>query len=369
MSTELFDYIQAIKPSLGDEKRAKIGLMVMHYITLARVCDGHVKLDSVLTTSGRSFAHKVMRHASLVRTLAFALKVDMTCMYDDSAVPEGLKRLYACISRNKSKQKLEDARSEMWDLVIFARVSQAVMAALHEDTLRRLDETYCGHRPAGYKPKPKWFGLGGDESTPPVRARDLPRAKSPRATLDPAPRRDDRLKTSSCQDLKTIVDISLDFPGLLPWTFWRLLGIVNLCIGSQLRISSSLLFHFFAPGIHQVNSKYSTFDQFRLEARTKPLPSPSRKVVSYYFFIPILTNDVLLYDLNDQDVIATVQEYTNLNYTSSLHKRKIGLRRGLGSVITIKHHFISLRYKTGRKDQEDGLFGMDMQGWGIYDPC
>ncbi|KAH7341684.1 hypothetical protein B0J17DRAFT_626153 [Rhizoctonia solani] len=151
----------AIKPSLGDEKRAKIGLMVMHYITLARVCDGHVKLDSVLTTSGRSFTHKVMRHASLVRTLAFALKVDMTCVYDDSAVPEGLKRLYACISRNKDCPGRHGCSTRRHT--------------------RRLDETYCGHRPAGYKPKPKWFGLGGDESTPPVRARDLPRAKSPRA--------------------------------------------------------------------------------------------------------------------------------------------------------------------------------------------
>lgn len=34
MSTELFDYIQAIKPSLGDEQRARVGLLIIHYITL-----------------------------------------------------------------------------------------------------------------------------------------------------------------------------------------------------------------------------------------------------------------------------------------------------------------------------------------------
>ena len=34
MSSELLDYIHAVKPSLSDEKRAKIGLLLIHYITL-----------------------------------------------------------------------------------------------------------------------------------------------------------------------------------------------------------------------------------------------------------------------------------------------------------------------------------------------
>ncbi|KAJ1307608.1 hypothetical protein OPQ81_001703 [Rhizoctonia solani] len=186
MSTELFDYIQAIKPSLGDEKRSRIGLLLIHYITLARVSGGRVRIDHVLTTSGHSFTRKVLRNIAMVRDLAFALRVDTSCVFDDSPVPEGLRRLCnkyhidveACISRNK---ELKSARNEMWDLVIFVRVAQAVMGAMHEETLRRLDESYVGHRPAGYKPKSKWFGLGSSESFPAVRARDLPRAKAPRA--------------------------------------------------------------------------------------------------------------------------------------------------------------------------------------------
>ncbi|KAH7335585.1 hypothetical protein B0J17DRAFT_720129 [Rhizoctonia solani] len=186
MSTELFDYIQVVKPSLGDAKSAKLGLLIIHYITLARVSDGCVRMENVLTTSGDLFVRKVLRNMSLVRGLAFALKVDMSCAYDDSPVPEGLRRLCTkyhidvepCISRNK---KMENARGEMWDLVTFVRVALAVMAALHEDTLCSLDESYTGHRPAGYQPDSKWLGLGANHPVPPRRARDLPRAKTPRA--------------------------------------------------------------------------------------------------------------------------------------------------------------------------------------------
>ncbi|CAE6483060.1 unnamed protein product [Rhizoctonia solani] len=159
MSTELFDYIQLVKPSLSDEKRAKIGMLVMHYITLARVSGG-VQLDNVLTASGDSFVRKVIRNRSIVQDIGFALKVDMTYAYDDSPIPEGLQRLCAiyhinveaCIPRNKS---LKDARHELWDRVIFVGVAQVVMAAHHEDTLRALDEVYHGHRPPGYQPKRK----------------------------------------------------------------------------------------------------------------------------------------------------------------------------------------------------------------------
>ncbi|KEP50686.1 hypothetical protein V565_075540 [Rhizoctonia solani 123E] len=186
MSVALFDYIQAVKPSFGDEKRAKIGLLLIHYITLVRVSGGGVKMDNVLTASGKSFVLKVLGNMSLVLDLAFALKVDTSCTYDDSPVPEDLRRLCAkynidveaCIRRNKNP---ENARSEMRDLVIFVRLAMTVMAALHEDTLRYLDDSYRGHRPAGYKPKSKWFGLGTDNTVPAVLARDLPRARSPRA--------------------------------------------------------------------------------------------------------------------------------------------------------------------------------------------
>ncbi|KAG8697480.1 hypothetical protein FRC11_015053, partial [Ceratobasidium sp. 423] len=49
--------------------------------------------------------------------------------------------------------KVDDAREEMWDLVIFVKVALAVMAALHEDTPCRLHESYGERRPAGYKPR------------------------------------------------------------------------------------------------------------------------------------------------------------------------------------------------------------------------
>ncbi|EUC54532.1 hypothetical protein RSOL_055890 [Rhizoctonia solani AG-3 Rhs1AP] len=188
MSAELFDYIHAVKPSLSDEKRAKIGMLLTHYITLARASDGRVSMHNILTASGESFVRKVLRNMPLVRTLAFALKVDMTCRHDDGAIPKGLRRLCeqynidveACASRHK---KLESARSEMWDLVVFVRVALVVMAALHEDTLRELDESYHGHRPAGYKPERKWHGLGVEHATAPVRARDVARARASRAGL------------------------------------------------------------------------------------------------------------------------------------------------------------------------------------------
>ncbi|CUA77343.1 hypothetical protein RSOLAG22IIIB_12694 [Rhizoctonia solani] len=185
MSSELFEYIHTVKPSLSDDKTIKVGLLLIHYITLARVSDGRVSIHNILTTSGKSFERKVLRNMGLVRTLAFALRVDMTCKYDDSPIPSGLRRLCdrysidaeACASRHK---KPESARSEMWDLVVFVRVALAVMSGLHQDTLRQLDESYCGHRPAGYKPARKWLGLGAGCSVRPVRARDLPRAKAPR---------------------------------------------------------------------------------------------------------------------------------------------------------------------------------------------
>ncbi|KEP48445.1 hypothetical protein V565_124420 [Rhizoctonia solani 123E] len=188
MSAELFDYIHAIKPSLSDEKGAKVGMLLTHYITLVRVSDGRAKINSILTASGESFIRKVLRNMPLVRTLAFALQVDMTCRHDDGAIPKGLRRLCeqynidveACASRHK---KPESARSEMWDLVVFVRVALAVMAALHEDTLRELDESYHGHRLAGYKPERKWLGLGVEHATAPVRARDILRAKAPRAAF------------------------------------------------------------------------------------------------------------------------------------------------------------------------------------------
>ncbi|KEP46783.1 hypothetical protein V565_181780 [Rhizoctonia solani 123E] len=188
MSAELFDYIHAVKPSLSDEKRAKVSMLLTHYITLARASDRHVNMHDILTASGESFVRKVLRNMPLVRTLAFALKVDMTCKHDDGAIPKGLRRLCeqynidveACASRHK---KPESARSELWDLVVFVRVALAVMAALHEVTLRELDESYHGHRPAGYKPERKWLGLGVEHVTAPVRARDILRAKASRAAF------------------------------------------------------------------------------------------------------------------------------------------------------------------------------------------
>ncbi|KAG8731435.1 hypothetical protein FRC11_004170 [Ceratobasidium sp. 423] len=44
----------------------------------------------------------------------------------------------ACIRRNK---KIEAARTELWDLAIFAKVVLAAMATLHEDALIALDES------------------------------------------------------------------------------------------------------------------------------------------------------------------------------------------------------------------------------------
>ncbi|CCO35082.1 hypothetical protein BN14_09196 [Rhizoctonia solani AG-1 IB] len=122
----------------------------------------------------------------VVRGLGFALKVDMTAPYDQSPIPKGLRRLCenygidceACIRRSK---KPERARSEMWDLVVFVRVAQAIMGALHCETLRELDESYIGHRPAGYKAESKWLGLGTEHKARPIRARDLPQTGCPRS--------------------------------------------------------------------------------------------------------------------------------------------------------------------------------------------
>ncbi|CCO32175.1 hypothetical protein BN14_06229 [Rhizoctonia solani AG-1 IB] len=92
------------------------------------------------------------------------IKMDMTAPYGENPIPKGLRRLCdkygidseACMQRNK---KPGPARSNIWDLGVFVRLYQAVMAALHEDTSREFDESYIGHRPAGYKPQSKWFGL------------------------------------------------------------------------------------------------------------------------------------------------------------------------------------------------------------------
>ncbi|CCO36633.1 hypothetical protein BN14_10775 [Rhizoctonia solani AG-1 IB] len=186
MSAELFEYIHSVKPSLGDAKRAKVGILLIHYITLARVSDGRVNIEAVLTTSGESFVAKVLRNMDVVRGLGFALKIDMTAPYDQSPVPKRLRRLCesygidcdACIRRSK---KPERARSDMWDLVVFVRVAQAIMGALHYETLRELDKSYAGHRPAGYKPESKWLGLGTEHKARPIRARDLPQAGCPRS--------------------------------------------------------------------------------------------------------------------------------------------------------------------------------------------
>ncbi|GAB1527072.1 hypothetical protein RhiTH_010247 [Rhizoctonia solani] len=196
MSSELFDYIEAVKPSLGDAKRAKVGLILIHYITLARVSHGRVRIDTVLTTSGESFVQKVLRNMAVIRGLGFALKVDMTAPYDDSPIPEGLRRLCVkygidsdeCLRRNKASLKAERVRNEMWDLIIFVRVAQAIMGALHEDTLRGLDESYVGHRPAGYRPRMKWLGLATEHVVPAVRARDLQAPKRSRLVRKSIPR-------------------------------------------------------------------------------------------------------------------------------------------------------------------------------------
>ncbi|CAE6379746.1 unnamed protein product [Rhizoctonia solani] len=185
MSFALFDYIESIKPSFGDDKRAKVGLMIMHYITLARVSGGNVRMEQALTSSGNPFVRKVLRNMTIVRDLAFALRVDMSLPYDETcAIPEGLRQLcrqyyidvQLCIDRH---QKAADVREELGSLIVFVRVARAVMGALHEDTLRALDETYVGHRPAGYKPKTKWLGFGTEHTTPSVRACDLPGARVP----------------------------------------------------------------------------------------------------------------------------------------------------------------------------------------------
>ncbi|KAJ1307691.1 hypothetical protein OPQ81_001782 [Rhizoctonia solani] len=262
MSTELFDYIQAVKPSLGDAERTKISLLLMHYITLARVSDGRVRIDNALTVSGGSFVRKVLRNMSIVRGLAFALRVDMSCLYDDSPIPEGLRRLCkkyyidvdASIRRNK---KLEDARGEMWDLVIFVRVALAVMAALHEDTLCSLDEFYRGHRPVGYKPKPKWFGLRTDDCIPPILARDLPRAKACRAV---------GIKASTALTSNS---------GTILMAFW----ILVVTLASRLLFGSL----FSSSSAHTLSSKYSTYNQLRLETKANP-PPPSMKVILLLVF-------------------------------------------------------------------------------------
>ncbi|CAE6463556.1 unnamed protein product [Rhizoctonia solani] len=91
MSTELFDYIQAVKPSLSDEKRGKIGMLPTSYVALASL--------HWLCPNGRR-PDLVWR---LFRTQ------DVTCAHDNILVLQEL-RLFrhkyhidveACIRRNK----------------------------------------------------------------------------------------------------------------------------------------------------------------------------------------------------------------------------------------------------------------------------
>ncbi|KAG8753247.1 hypothetical protein FRC11_007584 [Ceratobasidium sp. 423] len=133
MSTELLDYLPVTRPFLGDRTGGKTGLHLTHH---ARISGGRIEMHNALKTSDNSLVHKVLRNMSLMRGLAFAFKLDMSCIYDDS--PENiismLRRAYA--ETRDSKQKINDAREAMWDLVIFVMVALAVMAALHEDTAR-----------------------------------------------------------------------------------------------------------------------------------------------------------------------------------------------------------------------------------------
>ncbi|KAF8749235.1 hypothetical protein RHS01_10184 [Rhizoctonia solani] len=155
MSSELFDYIEAVKPSLGDAKRAKVGLILIHYITLARVSHGRVRIDTVLTTSGESFVQKVLRNMAVIRGLGFALKVDMTARTTTAQYPRGLRRLCVkygidsdeCLRRNKAIEG--GGRPERDVGPHHLRPGRSgYHGALHEDTLRGLDESYVGHRPA-----------------------------------------------------------------------------------------------------------------------------------------------------------------------------------------------------------------------------
>ncbi|CAE6366018.1 unnamed protein product [Rhizoctonia solani] len=174
MSSVLFDYIASVEPSFGDGTDANIGLMAIHYTTLMRMSAGNVRMEQALTSTGNPFARKFLRNMFLVRDLAFVLWFDMSLPYvynENYSLPKEPKQLChqyrANVQLCTGQQKVADAREELRNLSTFIRV------ALHEDKLQALDETYMGHRPAGYKPKPLGLGFGTEHTTSLVWASDL----------------------------------------------------------------------------------------------------------------------------------------------------------------------------------------------------
>ncbi|CCO37501.1 hypothetical protein BN14_11657 [Rhizoctonia solani AG-1 IB] len=140
MFIELFDYMQSFRPSLGDARRQTDGIAYAR-MTIQWVSGGRVNIETVLSTSGGSLVNKVLRNMRLRLRDKYGI--------DSEA--------YA-----RRSKKPERARSDMWNLVVFLRVTQTVMSTLHKDTLRQLEERYVGHRAAGYKrwvKSSKWFGL------------------------------------------------------------------------------------------------------------------------------------------------------------------------------------------------------------------
>ena len=76
-------------------------------------------------------------------------------------------------------QKLDGAVNEICRLALFFQVSQTVMQAVHEDTLRAVDQSYQGHCHPAYVPKSWAFGKD-DPSLLGLKAFQLPGAHSPR---------------------------------------------------------------------------------------------------------------------------------------------------------------------------------------------
>ena len=152
------------------------------------------------------FTAQIMRRSLLATDLARALNIKTTMPYQPKSMPSSVKRqayevgldITEVQSRHKvsittvyivltetnvtALQKLDGVVNEICRLALFVQVSQTVMKAIHEDTLRAVDQTYQGHCHPAYVPKSWAFGKD-DPSLLGLKAFQLPGAHAPRAAV------------------------------------------------------------------------------------------------------------------------------------------------------------------------------------------
>ncbi|KAF8606808.1 hypothetical protein BDV93DRAFT_604138 [Ceratobasidium sp. AG-I] len=183
-SAELIDYVGTLIPDLSQEAQFKASCMLMHMITLMRSFD-KVELLKVRCGAGKMFTAQIIRRSSLVTDLARALNIKTAMPYQPKAMPTSVEHraheIGLDIAEVQSRhKKLDGAVNEICRLSVFVQIAQTVMQAVHEDTLRAVDQSYQGHCHPAYIPKSWKFGKD-DASLLGLKAFQLPGAHTPRA--------------------------------------------------------------------------------------------------------------------------------------------------------------------------------------------